>query len=90
MIIVFSIYGSRTHSLSGLPAMLTVLFSDQFVMTNPGTIMFCFPQRVITILVLNGVAGLLLVTLSHFVRNPWHIFTILLGFLCLYLIMESS
>ena len=60
--------------------MLPLLLFSQYAMTNPGTIMFCFPQRVVPILVFNGVAGFLLVTLSCLARNPQHIFTILLGF----------
>lgn len=34
--------------------MFPLLLSSQCVMTNPGTIMFCFAQRVVPILVFNG------------------------------------
>ena len=85
MITVFLIYGSRTHPLSWIlfmvyHVMLPLLLFSQYAMTNPGTIMSCFPQRVVPILVFNGVAGFLLVTLSRLAGNPRHIFTIVLGF----------
>ena len=85
MITVFLIYGSRTHPLSWIlfmvyHVMIPLLFFSQYAMTNPGTIMFCFPQRVVPLLVFNGVAGFLIETLSRLAGNPRHIFTILLGF----------
>ena len=85
MIIAFLIYGSRTHPLSWIlflvcHVMLPLLLSSQCVMTNPGTIMSCFAQRVVPILVFNGVDGFLQVILYPSAGNPRHTSTILLGF----------
>ena len=84
MIIAFLIYGSRTHPLSWILflvcyVMLPLLLSSQCVMTNPGTIMSCFAQRVVPILVFNGVDGFLQVILYPSAGNPRHTSTILLG-----------
>ena len=69
-----SLWGKVCH------VMLPLLLSSQCVMTNPGTIISCFAQRVVPILVFNGVDGFLRVILYPLAGNPRHTSTILLGF----------